>query len=88
MLAGLAFCEMLSQYPQLAFHGVLRGSLGGQQQFVTQTLRVHLLGLDTQLHYSNPWELIREMEWLALPLSVSLSPLTVTFHNCFGVPWN
>ena len=26
VLAGIAFCEMLSQYPQSAFHGVLRGS--------------------------------------------------------------
>ena len=29
MLAGLAFSEMLSQYPQSAFQGVLRRSLGG-----------------------------------------------------------
>ena len=29
MLAGLAFCEMLSQYPQSAFHGVLRGVARG-----------------------------------------------------------
>ena len=44
MLAGLVFCEMLSQYPQSAFKGPPR--VGGQQQFATQTLRVHLLGLD------------------------------------------
>ena len=45
MLAGLAFCEMLSQYPQSAFQG--SGSPGGvQQQFATQNLRVHLLGLE------------------------------------------
>ena len=48
MLAGLAFCEMLSQYPQSAFHGVLRAPLGGLEQFATQTLRVHLLGLEIQ----------------------------------------
>ena len=29
MLARLAFCEMLSQYPQSAFQEVLRGSPGG-----------------------------------------------------------
>ena len=28
MLAGLAFCEMLSQYVRAAIHGVLRGSPG------------------------------------------------------------
>ena len=37
---------MLSQYPQSAFQEVLRGRQGGgQQQFVTQTLRIHLLGI-------------------------------------------
>ena len=29
MLAGLAFCEMLSQYPQSAFQGSLRVAGGG-----------------------------------------------------------
>ena len=29
MLAGLVFCEMLSQYPQSGFQGSLRGSPGG-----------------------------------------------------------
>ena len=29
MLAGLAFCEMLSQYPRSAFQGLLRGSPEG-----------------------------------------------------------
>ena len=43
MLAGLAFCEMLSQCPRSAFQGVTRE---GQQQFATQTLRVHLLGIE------------------------------------------
>ena len=38
--------KMLSQYPLSAFPGLCGGTRGGQQQFVTQTLRVHLLGLD------------------------------------------
>ena len=46
MLAGLAFCEMRSQYPQRVFQGFSEGLRGGHQQFATQTLRVHLLGLD------------------------------------------
>ena len=29
VLAGLAFCDMLSQYPQFAFHGILQGPPGG-----------------------------------------------------------
>ena len=36
---------MLSHYPQSAFQGVSEGR-GGQQQLATQTLRVHLLGID------------------------------------------
>ena len=52
MLAGLVFCEMLSQYPQTAFQGSPRVAGGGQQQFATQTLRVHLLGLD-KIHFSD-----------------------------------
>ena len=39
MLAGLAFCEMLSQYPRSAFQGLCGVTRGGQQQFATQTLR-------------------------------------------------
>ena len=46
MLAGLVVCEMLSQYPQSASQGSPRVAGGGQQEFATQTLRVHLLGLD------------------------------------------
>ena len=48
VLAGLACCEMLSQYPESALQGLsaVAGGGGGQQQFVTQTLRVHLLGID------------------------------------------
>ena len=46
MLAGLAFCEMLSKYPKSAFEGLSGVAGGGQQQFATQTLRVHLLGTD------------------------------------------
>ena len=46
MLAGLAFFEMLSQYPQSAFRGSAGVTRGSQQQFATQTLRVHLLGID------------------------------------------
>ena len=46
VLAGLAFCEMLSQYPQSAFKHSLASPGGGQQQFAAQTLRVHLLGLE------------------------------------------
>ena len=47
MLAALAFCEMMSQHPEAPFQG-LSGVVGGggQQQFATQTLRVHLLGVD------------------------------------------
>ena len=38
---------MLSQYPLSAFHRGSPGSPGGvQQQFATQTLRVHVLGLE------------------------------------------
>ena len=48
MLAGLAFCEMLSQYPRSAFRGSagVTRLRGGQQQLATQMLRVHLLGID------------------------------------------
>ena len=38
---------MLSQYSQPAFQG-FRGSLGGQQQFAIQTLRVHWLGIERE----------------------------------------
>ena len=47
MLAGWAFCEMLPQYPQSASQGVSGVASGGQQQFATQTLRVHLLGIES-----------------------------------------
>ena len=46
MLARLVFREMPSQYPQPAFQGSPRVAGVGQQQFATQTLRVHLLGLE------------------------------------------
>ena len=46
VLAGLVFCEMLSQYPQSAFQGEPGGGVSNIVQFGTQTLRVHLLGLD------------------------------------------
>ena len=47
VLAGLAFCKMLSQDPVCFSWGCPAGSGGGgQQQFATQTLCVHLLGLD------------------------------------------
>ena len=46
MLAGLACCEMLPQYSRSAFQGLCGGHQRGQQQFATQTLRVHLLGID------------------------------------------
>ena len=49
VLAGLVFCEMLSQCPQSAFQGSPRVAGGGQQQFATQTLRVHLLGIEMRL---------------------------------------
>ena len=45
MLAGLAFCEMKSQYPQSAFQGLSGVPRAGQRQFATQTLRVQLLGV-------------------------------------------
>ena len=50
VLAAWAFCEMLSQYPQSASQGCSGGVAGkGQQEFATQTLRVHLLGIDYSL---------------------------------------
>ena len=45
--AGLAFCEMLSQYPRSDFQCVSAGvTREGQRQFATQILRVHLLGIE------------------------------------------
>ena len=41
VLAGLAFWEMVSQYPQSAFMGFSEGRRGREQQFATQTLLVH-----------------------------------------------
>ena len=46
MFAGLAFCETPSQYLRSAFPGLSGGPQRGQQQSATQTLRVHLLGID------------------------------------------
>ena len=46
VLARIAFCEMLSQYPWSALRGCAEVTKGGQQQFATQTLRVHLLGIE------------------------------------------
>ena len=46
VLAGLAFCEMVSQYSRSVFQGLCGGHQRGQQQFATQTLRVHLLGIE------------------------------------------
>ena len=46
MPAGVAFCETPSQYLQSACQGLLGGPQRGQQQSATQTLRVHLLGID------------------------------------------
>ena len=48
VLAGWAFCEMLLHYPHSALRipGVAGGGGGGQQQFATQTLCVHLLGIE------------------------------------------
>ena len=41
---------MLSQYPQSAFLRFSAGCRGGgKQQFATQTLRVHLLGIDSMI---------------------------------------
>ena len=47
VLAGLAFCEMLSQYSRSAFQGLsgVAGG-GGGSAAVCQTLRVHLLGTE------------------------------------------
>ena len=42
----LTFCEMLSQYPESACQGFPAVARGGHQQFATQTLLVHLLGVD------------------------------------------
>ena len=46
MFAGLACCEMPSQYLQSAFQGLSGGPQRGQEQSATRTLRVHLLGID------------------------------------------
>ena len=46
VLTGLAFFEMLSLYPRSAFQGFCGVTRGGQQQLATQTLRVHLLGIE------------------------------------------
>ena len=46
MLAGLALCEMPSQDLQSAFRDFRGGPRRGQQQSATQTLRVHLLGIE------------------------------------------
>ena len=43
-----AGCEMLSHYPQSAYQGFPLVAGGCQQQFATQTLRVHLLGIDPE----------------------------------------
>ena len=51
MLAGLAFCEMPSQYLEPAFQGRSGGPQRGQQQFANQTLRVHLLGREKTLYF-------------------------------------
>ena len=41
--------------PTVCFSGFSEGLLGGQQQFATQTLRVHLLGLEkVWVHFSAP----------------------------------
>ena len=48
VLAGLAFCEMLSQYPQSASQGLWAVTRAGQQRFATQTLR-DLLGIENFL---------------------------------------
>ena len=54
MLAGLAFCEMQTQRPEAPFQGLL-GVAGGESAAVaTQTLRVHLLGVD-RLSFPTPW---------------------------------
>ena len=50
--ARISFCEMLSQYPRAAFRGFCGGHRQGQQQFATQTLRVHLLGIEKSM--TNP----------------------------------
>ena len=44
MLAGLAFCAMLSQYPRSAFQGFSGGLQRESAAVATQTLRVQLLG--------------------------------------------
>ena len=44
LLAGRAYCEMLSQYPLSALQEFSGVAKGGQQQFATQPLRVHMLG--------------------------------------------
>ena len=49
VLAGLAICEMLSQYPQSAFEGLSGVAGGGQQQFAAQTLRVNLPGIENRV---------------------------------------
>ena len=65
VLAGLAFCEMLSQYPRSAFRGSAGVMRGGQQQIATQTLCVHLLGIEgTTLTTKAPPFNCRKRLWL------------------------
>ena len=46
---------MLSQYPQSAFQGSVGITRRGQQQFATQTLRVHLLGIEMYVQLHMDW---------------------------------
>ena len=61
VLAGLAFLnfEMRSQYPQSAFQGSVGVTRDGQQQFATQTLRVHLRGHSLKLQIAGLRRFVR-----------------------------
>ena len=82
MLAWLAFCEMLSQYPQSAFRRFRGVTRGGQQQFATQTLRVHLLGIEYSQEFVFPrfWRSLGEL----FGVNSYQNPLFYVFSQDFG----
>ena len=71
---------MLSQYPRSAFQGFCGGHREGQQQFATQTLRVHLLGIDLSLDLA--------FEGLFLPPASREGEVVINYHSVLnGCLW-
>ena len=94
VLAGLAFCEMLSKHSESALRG-FKGRRGVQQQFATQTLRVHLLGIDHGKNHksfcleSRQSNTFKSLMWFPWPLGIapgvtrfSSTALIVSSHSC------